>query len=408
MEQNSKIEFKTYPFRWVILAVYFLITIAIEIQWLTFAPIAREARLAYGVSALRIDLLSMIFIGMSLIFCIPASLIIDRFGIRLGVGIGAAFTGFFSLAKGLFADNYGMMLASQAVLGAAQPFILNAVTKVAVKWFPNKERATAVGLGTLAQFVGFIIVNLATGRLIRKAGEAYDLRLMLMTYGIASAIVAAGFLIMIREEPPSPPSEQSKGGRLLSWEGFRHLIKQRDMILVLILFFFGLGMFNAVTTCIDQITQGKGLASDHNGTIMGVMFAAGIAGALVFPPLSDKIQRRKPFLLGAVVLVLPAIAGMTFAHGVGAMIFFGAMLGLFLLGAAGPIGFQYGAEVAYPAPESLSQGIIMLMGQISGILFILGMNLIGIERFMIAFIVLSGANVLLALLLRESPLVTKK
>ena len=49
------------------------------------------------------------------------------------------------------------------------------------------------------------------------------------------------------------------------------------------------------------------------------------------------------------------------------------MFGFFLL-SAGPIGFQYGAEVTYPTPEATSNGLLLLMGQISGILFILGMD----------------------------------
>jgi len=41
---------------------------------------------------------------------------------------------------------------------------------------------------------------------------------------------------------------------------------------------------------------------------------------------------------------------------------------------AGPIGFQYGAEITYPVPEGTSNGMLLLMGQISGIIFIVGMD----------------------------------
>jgi len=41
---------------------------------------------------------------------------------------------------------------------------------------------------------------------------------------------------------------------------------------------------------------------------------------------------------------------------------------------AGPIGFQYGAEITYPAPEGSSNGLLLSMGQVSGIIFILGMD----------------------------------
>ena len=49
------------------------------------------------------------------------------------------------------------------------------------------------------------------------------------------------------------------------------------------------------------------------------------------------------------------------------------VFGFFLL-AAGPIGFQYGAEITFPIPEGTSNGLLLLVGQISGILFIFGMD----------------------------------
>jgi LPXTG-motif cell wall-anchored protein len=51
------------------------------------------------------------------------------------------------------------------------------------------------------------------------------------------------------------------------------------------------------------------------------------------------------------------------------------VMGFFLL-SAGPIGFQYGAEITYPTPEGTSNGLLILMGQISGIAFIFAMDAI--------------------------------
>ena len=52
----------------------------------------------------------------------------------------------------------------------------------------------------------------------------------------------------------------------------------------------------------------------------------------------------------------------------------GGILGFFLL-SSGPIGFQYGAEITYPASEGSSNGLLLMMGQISGIAFIFGMDI---------------------------------
>jgi sugar phosphate permease len=298
-----------------------------------------------------------------------------------------------------------MMVVSQVGLGIAQPFILNAVTKVAVKWFPINERATAVGVATLAQFVGFIIIMISAPRLVAQSGSSYDLGGMLMLFGIISAIGSVLFLLLMREDPPTPPCGEGSGERLLSLDGFKHIIRQRDMILIMLLFFIGLGIFNAITTCIDQICEMKGFTSAQSGMIMVMMLAAGIVGAVVLPALSDKMRKRKPFIVAAMALMIPGLAGLAFAQSYGLMMASAAVMGFFLLGAGAPIGFQYAAEVSFPAPESLSQGIILLAGQVSGIIFVIGMNGLGMALSLYIFIALAVAIFILAMTVRESPMV---
>jgi sugar phosphate permease len=405
--KNEDASYKVYGYRWIVLLVYIIITIIIQMQWLTFAPIARQARAFYGATAPQIDLLSEIYMYVFLVACIPAAYMINRFGIRFGVGIGAVLAGVFGLSKGIFADSYSMVVVSQIGLGVAQPFIINAVTKVAVHWFPINERATAVGLGTLAQFLGMIIVNIVTPFIVTvkvSAGvEQYFLQNMLMTYGIVSAVGALLLIAFLRENPPTPSGPEGGEERFLTIEGIKHIFKHRDMILMMLLFFIGLGMFNAIATCIDQISEVKGFTSDQSGMIMGMMLIAGVIGGIAVPPFSDKLRMRKPFLIGAILLLIPGLVGMTIAGDYIIMLASAGVLGFFLLGAAAPIGFQYGAEVSFPAPESLSQGIILFVGQVSGIIFITGMNNLGMILSMKIFIGLAALNLVFSLLLRESP-----
>lgn len=405
--KTGDVQYKVYGYRWVVLLVFIVITIIIQMQWLTFAPIARQARVVYNATAPEIDLLSEIFMYVFLVACIPAAYIINKFGIRIGVGIGAVLTGIFGLTKGIFAGSYAMVVVSQIGLAVAQPFIINAVTKVAVHWFPINERATAVGLGTLAQFLGMIIVNIATPFIITvtKVGDAeqYDLHSMLLTYGVVSIVGAILLVAFLRENPPTPAGPEGDEERYLTFQGIKHILGHRDMLLIMSVFFIGLGMFNAIATCIDQISEAKGFTSEQSGMIMGLMLIAGIIGAAAIPPFSDKLRKRKPFLVGAILLCIPGLVGMTFAQDYTFMLVSAGVLGFFLLGAAAPIGFQYSAEVSFPAPESLSQGVILFAGQVSGIIFINGMNKLGMILSMKIYIGLALANLILAVLLRESP-----
>ena len=87
------------------------------------------------------------------------------------------------------------------------------------------------------------------------------------------------------------------------------------------------------------------------------------------------------------------------------------IMGFFLL-SAGPIGFQYGAEIAYPAPEGTSNGLLLLMGQISGIAFIFGMDFFkspvngSMTYSLLILTSLLIINFLLATRLKESTLLT--
>ena len=111
------------------------------------------------------------------------------------------------------------------------------------------------------------------------------------------------------------------------------------------------------------------------GVTGALMVVGGIIGALVMPPLSDRYPKRTPFLVLAVVGATLGLGGITYALSYWLLLTSAFVLGAFLL-SSGPLGFQYGAEITYPAPEGTSNGLLLLAGQISGIAFIIGMDVL--------------------------------
>jgi MFS family permease len=366
MEQNS---FKVYPYRWVVLLAFMSIVAVNQLLWITFAPITSNAVQYYGVSELSIGLLSLSFMIIYILVSFPASWVIDTYGIRVGVGIGAALTGIFGLVRGLVASDYKLVLVAQIVIAIGQPFILNAVTTVAARWFPIQERATATGLGSLAIYLGILAGLALTPYLAIQSGIPG----LLISYGIVSLIAMFIFFLFIRERPPSPPCSPDQEGRSLALDGLTKMIHQRDFILLMIIFFVGLGAFNAITTWLEEVLNPRGFSITQAGNVGGAMIFGGILGALIIPLLSDRYRRRVPFLILAVLGATGGLIGVTYAGMYPLLLIASFIFGFFLL-SAGPIGFQYGAEITYPAPEGTSNGLLLLMGQISGIIFILGMD----------------------------------
>jgi cyanate permease len=402
MEQPA---FKVYRYRWIVLLAFMLVTAFNQLLWITYAPITADAATYYGVSDLSIGLLSLSFLAAYLVVSIPASWLIDTHGFRSAVCVGAGLTGVFGLMRGLAGSNYNLALIAQIGIAIGQPFILNALTKVAVRWFPLRERATASGFGSLAIYGGILGGLVLTPLVSLQAG----ITTTLLIYGAGALIAAIVFVAAARERPPSPPGPHEQDERASVLEGLKLIVHKKDFLLLMLIFFIGLGIFNSVTTWIDDIVRPRGFSATQAGITGGLMIVGGIAGAVILPTLSDRMRRRVPFIILAVAGAILGLAGITFAASTGLLLLSAIVLGFFLL-SSGPIGFQYGAEIARPTPEGTSTGLLLMMGQVSGMLFIVGMDTFrdsatgAMTPSLIVLIGLMVVCLLLATRLRESDL----
>jgi MFS family permease len=415
---SAPAHFPAPPRRWAVLVTYMFVTLVLEIQWVALAPVTRAAERFYGSqltpgSWLNVDLLAMLYLLVFLVACVPASYVIDTYGIRIGVGAGATLAAVGGLLKGVLAANFLAVVAGQLLLAIAQPFVINAASTVAARWFPLHERGLANGLAALAQYLG-IVAAMVIGPLV-VVGDADSPRYgqgvgtLLLAYGIASCVAALAGLILVPERPEHPV----EGGeeRLGSFAGMKSLVAGRDYRILLVLFTAGLGIFNAMSTMVDTIAAHVGV-QDSDGLIGTFLMVGGILGAIVLPIASDKAGKRRPFLILCMAGMVPGVAGLAFANHLastpaGAYLvakIAAGILGFFVM-SAGPIGFQYAAEIGRPAPESSSQGMLLLVGQASGIAFMLPMESARLVGPMLAlFTVLAVACFLGTFLLRESKL----
>jgi len=351
-------QYRVYSYRWVVLAVFMFINLTIQILWITYAPITGLAAEFYGVGDLQIGLLSMTFMIAFIPLSIPVSWVIDTYGFRLAVGIGAVLMGVFGLLRGLAGTNYTLVLWSTIGIAVAQPFLLNAWTTVPAKWFPVDSRATMVGLVTLASLIGTALGMVLTPILI----ESMSIANVQLIFGGITAFSSVLFILFARETPPTPPCSPGQETRALMLDGLKHAVTVKPFWFYLIASFIGLGIFNGLTTWVEAIIRPRGFTPTDAGTLGALMIAGGLVGAIVLPALSDKQRKRQRYLMIAFVGAIPGLLGLTFAQS--SLLLFGSavVLGFFLVSAM-PIGMQYAAEITRPTPEGTSNGLIQLFGQ---------------------------------------------
>ncbi len=352
-------------YRWVVLVVFSIVSLIVQVLWITYAPITVATASIYNVSENAILMLSFVFMLVYVPMNFVASYSIDKLGLRWGTGIGVILVGIFGMLRAFFLPSYVWALICMIGIAIGQPFVLNSFTKLATNWFPEKEKALASGISTMMMLLGAIVAFILTPLIFEKT----NLYVVLLIYGIASLVSMVIYIVLVKDKPEFPPNPYSiKNEDDTSNAQTLKFFKNKDFNILFILVLIGLGVFNAISTEIDVLFNDPSNIS-ASGNIGGSMIIGGIIGAIIFSGLSDKFQKRKIFLTiamagGTVFTLLIWLISSYISRLISAF-----FLGFFLVSAL-PIGLTFAAEITYPAPEEQSNGLIMWIGQISGMLLI--------------------------------------
>ncbi len=401
-----EMQYKLYRYRWVILFAVVPIILCTEMFWLALAPISSLVQEHYHIGSMEVSLFTSSYMIMYILFTLPASWVIDKFGYRPSLIIGALLTAVFGILRIFVADNYTAVLVTQFIIAAGQPFLLNISTKIPANWFPVTERSVAAGILTMAQYLGFVVPMILSPIL----AKSYTLSTLYIVYGIIACVCTLVALILTKERPALPPGPDAEKEDLSPASMIR-LFKNINFLYVLIIAFISMGIFNTLLTLIESIVTPRGLSINEAGMIGSVFVVAGILGAVILPIISDKFRRRKPLFVFGITLLAPLYFGMTYVTDFLPLIILAGIAGFTIMGLA-PILFQHGAEVAYPAQEGTSLGLILLMGQISGALFVFLFEAISqstdsVALPMLIFVALTIIEIPLTIKMKESSLLDK-
>ena len=355
-------QYRVYGYRWVVLGVFMFANLMVQMLWISYAPITSLATEYYGVSTLAIGVLSMSFMIAFIPLAMPAAWVTDARGFRPAVTLGVVLMAVFGVTRGLAGTDYTLALLSTIGIAAAQPFLMVTWTKMPANWFAPRERATAVGLVTLASMTG-IAVGMAVTPVLADLMPIARVQLL---YGGLAAVAAVAFLALGRERPATPPCPAEMQERTLMLDGLKHVLTLRSFLLILVVAFVVMSTFNGVTTWVEQIIKPRGFSTTEAGTMGAIMLVAGIFGAVVLSALSDRSGRRVRYVVLALTATVPGMLGVAFLSSTLLLYVFAAVLGFFLV-AAFPILMQYAAETAHPTPEGTSNGLIQLSGQVSAV-----------------------------------------
>jgi len=374
-------QYKAECYRFMIMFLLFVVNIAVQCLWISFAPISNQAANYYSVNETFINTLSIIYMILYIPGTIFAGWIVGKIGLYWSFLLACILMSAQGLMRVLsIGDEYKdrkhgeiLLMASQVIGAMTQPLVLNSTPQVATIWFPASQRDIAIAVGN-----SFMILGIGAGEALPAIfvdADGSGMTMLLKTTAIIPCVCTVLFFFLFREKPEQPPSYSAAVLRNVerSMSDFTRLLKFRQMQLLIVAFGLGLALFNAMTTLVAQIVRRDGFNSDDASNFGTAFAVAGLVSVFIIGPLMDIFHRYVMFMRVCVTFLVVATVGMLVAleqdHNFMFVCGSWILMGLSVIPCL-PLSVEIGAEIGYPVHEDVPTGLLMGAGNVTAIPFI--------------------------------------
>ncbi|MHA1580823.1 MAG: MFS transporter [Candidatus Freyarchaeota archaeon] len=391
-------EYEVYRERWLVLASFWVVFFVSGLFWVAFAPISSTVRQEF-FPVFNETLITMLTAGIPLVFvvfAIPAGALVDRKGWKIATSISALILVAVGFGRAL-STSLEILLAFQLTLGIAGAFVSSSISKVVTNWFPLREGGFVQGVAILAQFSGVMLSLMLTPLLTSLIG----FKTTLLFYATVAVLAAVFFFLKAREKPPKPPEERVETAAPSVRESVSRIFRVKDFWILAFAFIISFGGYLGLTIFIERIIASNEqflqkffefyIAGNYpllfqliitpeqqsfGGLVAGMITLGGIIGCVIIPRISDRIRRRKPFLILAAITVIPTLYVLGTMSG--SILLIAAFFNGFFLLASLPISLEINVELKDigPALAGLSVGFLLFFGQMGGVTIPLLMEMI--------------------------------
>ncbi|HRT37385.1 MAG TPA: MFS transporter, partial [Caldisericia bacterium] len=153
-------------------------------------------------------------------------------------------------------------------------------------------------------------------------------------------------------------------------DGIKKIYRIRDFILLGIVAFIGIGVFNGLLTWLEKIlNETHGFSMQQAGNISSMLVFSGMIGCIIIPMLSDKFMKRKPFLMIASLVGIVTITIMIFARGFTTNAINAIVMGFFVVSTL-PIILTMSEEIAGEKFAGIGAAFLQLLGNGAAVLIV--------------------------------------
>lgn len=353
-----------YATRWRSLAAFFVALIFSQTFWFNFAPLLPMVAVKYGVSELTASYTILVFSLSNILLSGFAGATIDKLGFRDAVLIGLAGISVFGALR-IYDSSFWVLLAAQAGISAAVPFIMVAIPKAVATLFPPEDAPRVSGYCSIGICVGSSSSLWLSPRII--LGMGFHHAMIFFAVLVACWTVAFALLVPRIKNTAEVGEGAAQARPKIELAGVLNLFRVRALAVLMVLGFVGHGVFTCVTTWMGALWHERGFSSQVAGMGASILIIGGIFGCLAVPALLSRFGSYRLLLWTAFVPCVFLVTPYLWAPSPGMGLLWGGLMGFFYLSMMPTI---YSMIARY-APSHLlgtASGVYLTISSVGGIL----------------------------------------
>jgi cyanate permease len=314
-----------YATRWRSLAAFFVALIFSQTFWFNFVPLLPILAAKYGVSEMTASYTILVFSLSNILLSSIAGAVIDKLGFRDAVLIGLIGISAFAALR-VYESSFWVLLAAQAGIAAAVPFIMVATPKAVAIHFPPNDAHRVNGYCYMGICAGSSSSLWLSPRIV--LGMGFHRAMIFFAVLVACWTIVFALLVPRIKEAPTGAAHVHKR---LEFGSFLGLFRTRVLALIMLFGFLSHGVFTCVTIWMGALWHEHGITSQTAGMGASILIIGGIFGCLVLPALLSRFGNDRLFLWTAFVPCVFLVIPYLWAPTPGLGLLCGGLMGFFFL-----------------------------------------------------------------------------
>jgi ACS family hexuronate transporter-like MFS transporter len=303
---RAKIEQNASGYRWVILFASLLAFIMYGFALQSVPPLLQYFKNIFNINDPTAGLLISMVLIPGIVLALPVGIIVDKYGFRK-IGFWSVLTVSAGSLIMAISSSFTLAIVARLIIGFGGGVLTVGVPAIIPQWFERKEMGKAMGIFA----VGVPIATTAAFFTAPILAQRFGWQSPFYTAGIISIISAILFWVTVKEGPLK--SQRANVKLSEAWQAFRNLEVWKVSVVWM---FFNMVAIGFLTWAPSMFVTFKGLDPVSASVAASLIMIANFFFVPFYGWASDKVGRRKPFLIAGSIAISLSLYIVIYATGI--------------------------------------------------------------------------------------------